>query len=188
MCRPDSCWSTVWPPTHLETGQDVITWPASSSPCGHTWPPPSQTTQRKGGSRRRPKGQSQRRTETTAKRPEVTNGKEKPSQRKQLVPGHPRYARDSFCSQLNPSYLTNVSSPRDRNHKYVRSENSRTKIISIVCFCFRWILTVTHVLTHFLSFVCALWEEAGHILNFRNTAEASSLLSDEQNTSFSVCL
>lgn len=49
----------------------------------------------------------------TAKRLKVTKGKEKLSQREQLVPGYPRYTRDTFCSELNPD-LTNINSPTNK--------------------------------------------------------------------------
>lgn len=103
---PDSCWSTVWPPTHLEMVPDVTTWPALSSPFGRTRPPPSPTTQRRGSTRRRRRQTepSRRRTATTAKRLKVTKGTEEPSQREQLDPGNPETSETH-------AYLTNIVSP-----------------------------------------------------------------------------
>lgn len=45
--------------------------------------------------------------EMTAKRQRVTKDAEKLSQEEQLVPGHHRYTRDTFCSKLD-SYLANI--------------------------------------------------------------------------------
>lgn len=93
-----SCWTTVWHPTHLETGQDVTTWLASSSRSGLT--PLSQTTQRRGSTRKRQKGLKLRRMETTAKRRKANKGRAKLSQREHLVSRYRRYTRDTFCTKV----------------------------------------------------------------------------------------
>lgn len=60
----------------------------------------------------------------TVKRQKVTKGREKISQREQLVQGYPRYTRDTFCSKLNP-YLTDNISPRNRHYKSYTSIRSK---------------------------------------------------------------
>lgn len=94
-CSADSCWTTVWPLTHLGTGPAVTTWPVSSSLCGRTrWSPPLRT-QRRGSTRRRPQWQrSRRRTGRTAKRLKVTKGWGEVSRGEQLVP------RSHWCRHI----------------------------------------------------------------------------------------